>query len=120
MRAITSERRARALSSALVLFGLAFLTYHNNWWPLIMLVIGIPLAIRQFLLGRWYDSLLSLLIFGGVYFTSQYRFSWRVVMPVVFGISAIYLIGREFFSSRTKSESDREEDLNHEIEEDDK
>lgn len=114
---IVSYHRAKIIASALFLFGLAFLTYFNSWWPSIMLITGISLAVRQILIGHYYDALLSTVIFIGAFFTAQFDISWRVVLPVVFISGAIWLLGREFFSSTIEEESEREEDLNHELEE---
>ncbi|MDN3504518.1 MAG: hypothetical protein P0S95_02945 [Rhabdochlamydiaceae bacterium] len=114
----TSKKRAKVISSALFLFGLAFLAYFESWWPGIMLVIGIPLAIRQAMLGRYYDMIISLVVFIGVFCTAQYDVSWKILLPVVFVLAAIYILGREFFSSKMSDEDEDEEDLNHEIEED--
>ena len=49
---LVSRRRAKVLSFAIFLIGLAIVSYLNIWWPGIMLAIGIPLAMRQYLLGR--------------------------------------------------------------------
>lgn len=114
----TSKRRAKAISSALFLFGLAFIVYFKSWWPGIMLAIGIPLAVRQALLGRYYDMFISLFVFVGVFITAHFNVSWEILLPVVLIVSAIYLLGKELFESRTPDEDEREEDLNHEIEED--
>ena len=112
-----SERRAKALSSALFLFGLAIVSFMNSWWPDLMLVIGIPFAMRQALLGRFYDMTISLVLFIGVFLTAQFDVSWEVLLPVVFSVGALYVLAREFFESKMPEEETIEEDLNHELEE---
>ena len=81
-----------------------------------MLVIGLPLALRQYLLGRQHDMLTSLFVFVGVYVTARFDISWRILLPVLFSTGAIYIIFREFLESRAELESEEEEDLNVEIE----
>lgn len=113
-----SQRRAKAISSALFLFGLAIVSFMKSWWPDIMLVIGIPLAARQALLGRFYDMVISLVLFVGVFLTAQFDVSWEVLLPVVFTVAALYVLAREFFESKMLEEEEFEEDINHELEED--
>ncbi len=118
---ITSRKKAGALSTALFLLGLAVLTFTENyWWPGIMLVIGVPLALRQFLTGRTYDMVVSLLVFVGTFVTVQFDISWKIFLPILFTLGAIYILFREFMGPDERSEEEKEEELNHEIEEDKK
>jgi predicted membrane protein len=117
MSQITSRRRASALSTALLLIGLAIIIFLGAWWPGIMLAIGIPLALRQFLLGHYFDMMMSLIIFCGVFITAQFEVGWEVLLPVLFILAAIYILLREFQQSREHPEDVDDEDLNHEIEE---
>lgn len=113
-----SQRRAKAIASSLFLVGLAIVSFTESWWPGMMIVIGVPLALRQFLLGRIYDAILSLVIFGGVFFVSGFNVSWEVLLPVLFIIGALYLLIREFCDPNPTNEAEDEESLNHEITED--
>jgi hypothetical protein len=115
---ILSEKKTQALTGALFLVGLAVLSFTSAWWPGIMLVIGIPLALRQLLLGRYYDTFVSLLVFVGVFVIALFHLSERFLLPVIFIVGAIYLFSREFFEKNTEPENEREGDLNEEIEED--
>jgi uncharacterized membrane protein len=115
---ITSKKRAKALSFALFLIGLAALTYLQVWWPGIMLAIGLPLALRQYLLGRLYDMGITLFVFIGVFVTVQFDISWEIVLPVLFTLGGIYIFFREYLESKEASEEEDEEDHNAEIEED--
>lgn len=114
---LSSKKRAKAISFALFLVGIAILSFLNAWWPGIMLVIGLPLALRQYLLGRIYDMSLSLLVFVGVFITVQFNIPWRLLLPILFTIGGIYIFCREFLESTSEPESEREEDINEEIEE---
>ena len=115
-----SQRRAKTLSSALFLIGLAIVSLTQNFWPGMMLVIGIPLAVRQYLLGHIYDAALSLVIFCGAYFVAGFNVSWEVVLPVLFIIAALYILIQEFFNPALTTEAEDEESLRNEITEDDK
>jgi ABC-type multidrug transport system fused ATPase/permease subunit len=115
--AITSKQRARALSAALFLIALAVLAFTGNWWPGIMLGVGLPLALRQYLLGRTYDMCLSLLVFVGTFITVQFDITWRIFLPILFTLGAIYILFREFSEAASEKEAEKEDDLNHELEE---
>ncbi|MEM7175646.1 MAG: hypothetical protein AAF443_06960 [Chlamydiota bacterium] len=115
---LISKKRAHALSSALFLFGLAFLFLSDSWWPGTMLVIGVPLALKQFLLGKVSDSLLSLAIFVGFFIIAQFDISWKILLPILFVTAAIYILCREWVEgSIAASEAEIDTDLNKEIEE---
>ena len=118
MSQLASKKRAKALCVALFLIGLAILSYLQAWWPGIMLVTGIPLALRQYLLGRHYDMGVSLFVFVGVFITVQFNISWEILLPVLFTLGGIYLLFREFLESRETPLAEEEEDVNQEIEED--
>jgi len=116
-RPLTSKKRAHTLATALFLIGLAVLAYFNRWWPEIMLVIGIPLALEQYLLGRFYDAFVSLFVFIGVFITVQYDLPWEILLPVLFICAAIYVLFREYLEKTEESEDEKEEDINCQIEE---
>ncbi|MBS0604406.1 MAG: hypothetical protein JSS60_05130 [Verrucomicrobia bacterium] len=118
MTHIVSKKRAKALCVALFLIGLAIVSYLQAFWPGIMLVVGLPLALRQYLLGRPYDMGVSLFVFVGVFVTVQFNISWEVLLPVLFALGGIYVLFREYLESKEEPLEEEEDDLNHEIEED--
>lgn len=117
---ITSKKRAQALSTVLFLIGLAVLIFTEQWWPGIMLAVGLPLALRQYLLGRTYDMAISLLVFVGTFITVAFDISWRVFLPTLLTLGAIYILIREWTESSGETEEEKEENIQHEIEEDKK
>lgn len=117
MQPIVSKRKAQAIFTALFLLGLAALIFTDDWWPGIMMAIGIPLAVRQYLLGRHYDMGVTLLVFLGTFVTVQFDISWRIFLPILFTVGAIYILLRELLNLDGRNEAEEEEDLNHEIEE---
>jgi len=114
---IMSKRKAQSLSFALFLIGLAIITYLKYWWPGIMLAIGIPLALKQYLQGKIFDVIVSLIVFIGVFITVQFNIKWEIVLPVLFTLGGIYVFFKEFFGPKDIEEEDIEEDKNKEIEE---
>ncbi|PIS03128.1 MAG: hypothetical protein COT85_03645 [Chlamydiae bacterium CG10_big_fil_rev_8_21_14_0_10_42_34] len=117
---ITSRKKAQVLSTSLFLIGLATLIFTDSWWPAIMLIVGLPLALRQYLVGRTYDTMMTLLVFVGTFVTVQFDISWRIFLPILFALGALYILFREFFGPEDTTEDEREEEINHEIEEDKK
>ncbi len=114
---IVSKKKAQVLSTALFLISLAVLIVTEGWWPGIMLAIGLALALRQYLLGRTYDMCITLLVFVGTFVTVQFDITWRVFLPILFTIGALYILGREFLTPDEPTEEEKEEDAQHEIEE---
>lgn len=112
-----SYRRAKALSSSFFLVCLALLLFTDQWWPGILLAVGLPLALRHFLLGRKYDMYLTLTIFVGGYLVSGYDIKWEILAPTILVIAAIYMLVREFFDPEISTEAEDEESLSREIEE---
>ena len=117
MARIMSKKRARVLSVSLFLVGLAIVSYLGAWWPGIMLAIGIPLALRQYLMGRHYDMYVSLFVFIGVFVTVQFNISWEILLPVLFALGGVYLLFRELVESSPEPLEEEEEDINQEINE---
>jgi hypothetical protein len=109
---LMSKKRAHALTFALFLVGIALLIYlKSNWWPSIMLVIGLPLALRQYLLGRRFDMGLSLLIFLGVFITVQFDVATRFILPLLLTVGGLYIFLREFIApDDTKDDEQKDQD----------
>lgn len=113
--ALMSKKRAAKICAALFFLFLIAIAVTQNWWPGIMLAVGLPLALRQYLMGRRYDMMVSLLVFVGTYITVEYEISWQVFLPILFSLGAIYVFFREMTEEETEPE--QEEDQNHEFEE---
>ena len=117
---ITSKKKASIYSIILFLIGVVWLVFSEDWWPGLMLVVGLPLSLRQYLSGRNYDTGITLLVFLGTYITVQFDIAWRVFLPILFTLGALYVLFREFFGPDETTEEEQEEDLEHEIEEEQK
>jgi len=108
---IISRKKAHALSTVLFLIGLGIIAYLKYWWPGIMLAIGIPLALRQYLLGKIYDMTVSLIVFLGVFITVQFKITWDILLPVIFTIGGIYIFFREFLCFKKNDEEETKKDI---------
>ncbi|HKZ00390.1 MAG TPA: hypothetical protein VI728_00770 [Syntrophales bacterium] len=115
---ITSRKTAKALSFAFFLFGIAALSFLGKWWPGIMLAIGLPLALREYLLGRRYDMAVTIFVFVGVFVTVQFNVAWKIILPILFTLGGIYVLFREYLENKEITIVEEEEDINIEIEED--
>jgi hypothetical protein len=114
---LTSCKRAKGVSIAVFLIGLGIISIIGELWPGIMLVIGASLIARQLLLRKFYETLVSALVFGGVFVTENYDLNWKVLWPVLFFTGALFVLMREYVDAKLASEDQKEEDLNHELEE---
>ena len=117
---IMSKRKAHSLSFVVFLIGLAIMTYFKYWWPGIMLAVGLPIALRQYLLGKRFDMIVSLIVFIGAFITVQFKIKWEIILPVLFTIGGLYVFFKEFFGPKENEEQDIEEDQNIEIDEETK
>lgn len=91
-----SQNRINTLTLVLFLLGLAILAFTDQWWPGIMLIIGIPLAIRQFCAGNTRSMAITVIVFGGIFILQIFPVPTRNILPVLLLLAAIYLLLREF------------------------
>lgn len=109
-QAIMSKKGAHALTFALFLLGIAFLLFIKAaWWPTIMLAIGLPLALRQYLLGKRYDMTVSLIVFVGIFITVRFNIAWEHILPVLLTIGALYIFLKEFIAPEDNCEEKNKE-----------
>jgi hypothetical protein len=114
---IVSKKRTQNICGALFFVGLGVVGFIGQWWPGVMLAIGIPLALRQFFLRKFYDVIITLIICFGIVIFSSYEMSTKVILPIMFIIAGIYIFFRDFIESQNTTEVEEEENLNEEIEE---
>lgn len=103
-RPLIARNKAKALSSALFLVGLAILFFVDSWWPGIMLAIGVPLALKQFLNGRYHDAAISLFVFVGFFIIASFKISWKILIPILFIMAAVYIVCKEWVTTSTGEE----------------
>ncbi len=114
---ILSQKKSKTLVFCLFFTGIVMLSYLGSWWPGIMLVIGLPLALKQYLARRLHDVAITLFVFLGVFVTVAFEIQWELLLPIIFTLGGIYVIFREFIEGNPTTEVEQEEDLNEEIEE---
>ncbi len=98
---LIAKNKAKALSTALFLIGLAVIFFIDSWWPGIMIVIGIPLALKQFLQGRFHDAAISLFVFVGFFIIAQFNISWKILIPILFIMAAVYILCKEWVTAES-------------------
>ena len=111
------RKKAKILTFLLFLVGLTLASYTNNWWPGMLLVVGIPLAIKQHLLGNRYDMSVTLFVFLGGFISISWDIECQIFLPVLFTIVGIYILYRDLTEHSLPQEDEEESDLNEEIEE---
>lgn len=114
---IVSQKKASTAYLSIFLIGLGILIWTSYWWPGIMVVLGLAISVRQFLLGHNYDAWVSIGVFGAITFLSLFKINWDVILPVIFIVAGLYIFFRDFIDFETRSEMEIEEDLSIEIEE---
>ena len=113
---IISEKKASRLSGGIFLICLAFLAITHTWWPGIFIALGITIAFREFMKGKYYDTAMSIAVFGGL-FTIFYLQHTRILLPVLLFIAGLYLFLKEYVQPDEETEEEIEDEIQHEIEE---
>ena len=105
------RHRAKLIALIIFLILLILFALTDMLWPGLMLAVGIPLAIFQYVQGRFYDMGITLFVFIGAFITVQFDIQWEVLLPVLFAIGGIYIFFREWVESRTEEETEEEIEL---------
>ncbi len=116
---VLMRKKAKIVALIVFLLSLLIITFLGTWWPGIMLAVGLPLAILQYLQGRMYDTAITLFVFVGAFVTVQFNIQWEVFLPVLFAIGGLYIFFREWLYSRSPEEEKMEEDKDESSKEDD-
>ena len=116
-RQFISQKKATSLGFAAFLIGLSIISINRTWWPDIMIVVGVALGLKNFLLRKFYDAGLVLFIFLGVFLSEKFASENSYFLPVLLITSSMFVLVREYVESKLLPEDQKEEDLNHEIEE---
>ena len=110
-KAICSRKRASTIYTATLLVGLALLFIIQNWWPSILIVVGTALGIKQYLVGKKRDSILTFVVFYGFFAISFLDVSWRILVPSIMILTAFYIVAKEWIEDKripTEREQDEE------------
>jgi len=113
---IFSKRKADGISNGIFLIGIGILLFTGVWWPGILLVLWVTLAVRQTLTHRWYDLLISSILLLGLVAISLINFEWSVIIPILLILGGIYIIFHEYCVAEGIDEEDPIEETSREIE----
>ena len=106
-----SYGRATYWSFLLFLISIGCVALTRAWWPGVILIVGIPLAVRQFLVARYRDAIMTAVVFAGSYITIVYDIDWELFLPALFVLGAFYLFFNELTLYTTETEKEVEEDF---------
>ncbi len=95
--AYMTENKANMIGKGVFLIGLGILFLTNNWWPGILLVILFSYGIRHYLLGRYWEMAMLLVIFLLLLAVSYYRIEVIYLVPALLIASGLYFILKEYF-----------------------
>jgi hypothetical protein len=77
-------------------------------WPEPLLIIGLGLAIRQFLLGHVFDPIATLVVFILTYAMTRWQIGWGVLIPlpaIIYVLGAFILVHEYFLRKESKGSS---------------
>jgi len=117
---LTTHQRANSISTGIFLISLGILFYTNYWWPGILLALAVTVGVKEYLRGRIYDLVLSVVILGGLFVFFYFSPNWSVAVPVLFTIAGIWIIFREYFVRKPRSSEDIAVDISQEVSEEEK
>lgn len=106
-----SYAKATYWSFLLFLITLGVVSFMGAFWPGIILIVGIPLASRQFLVARYRDAIMTGVVFVGSYVTIVYDINWELFLPALFVLGAFYIFFNELTLYSTETEIEVEEDF---------
>ena len=106
-----SYARATYWSFMLFLITIGCVAISDAWWPGVVLIVGVPLAARQFLVARYRDSIITMIVFVGSFITIVYDIDWELFLPALFVLGAFYLFFNELTLYSTETEKEVEEDF---------
>lgn len=100
-----SEKIANVVSAIAFILGMGVFAYMGvqNWLPFLLLVAGIAILLKLVLKGNHFDTIVTLIVFGGAFITSLLGFFGVVFLPSLFILGAVYFILRQFFSFKSSA-----------------
>lgn len=100
------RKQAKLVSLVVFFLCIIIIGFLRYWWPGIMLTLGLPLAVFQYMQGRRYDTFITFFVFIGAWLTIQFDIEWEILLPVLFSVGGIYLFFREWVESRNDKKDD--------------
>ncbi len=105
---MTRQTKANILGLLTLILGICILIPLKKLWPEIILVLGTARALRQLVLGRHYDVVVTLAIFSIVFVTWAFNMLWGILisLPTIFVVAAALLLLRDFYVYREDKKRD--------------
>jgi hypothetical protein len=107
-----SKTTTHVLTALIILVGGGALLHFDMLWPEIVLIIGLALALKQFLNGSVFDPIASLVIFGSMYLTTKINIGWEVLIPLpaLIFVVGFFILLHEYFLRKEKPENSMDHD----------
>ncbi len=95
-----------------ILAGAGTLFYFESLWPEIILVIGLAIALKQFLGGATFDPIASLIIFGCMYTSIKGDLGWGILIPLptLIFVVGFFILIHEYFLKKESSDHSMDSD----------
>lgn len=87
-----SKRQADRFSKGFFLILLGLLLYAKSLWPGLLFAIGISIALRQYLMGKRLDCLITTAFFGFLGFIVLIGMAFSFLFPFIFIGVGLYLV----------------------------
>lgn len=107
-----SKTTTHVLTALIILAGGAALLYFDIIWPEIILIVGLAIALKQFLNGSVFDPIASLVIFGSMYVTTKMNIGWEVLIPLpaLIFVVGFFILVHEYFLRKERSQNSMDHD----------
>lgn len=90
------------IAHGVLLIGLGVLALIGNWWPGLLIVLGVYFSLRNLFLKSYLRLITTVVIYTGIYISVEYSylFTKNYILPIILlAFGAERIIG-EFFSLR--------------------
>ncbi len=101
-----SKTTRHVITALIVVLGGSALFYFDLLWPEIILVVGLAIALKQFLAGAIFDPLASLVIFGCMYISVKMNMGWEILIPLpaLIFVIGVFILLHEYFLRKEQLE----------------
>lgn len=88
------KEKINCLAAGLFIIGMALMAYlqYSQLWVGIIVVTGITIVVRQFLLGEIVDMVAAIVFFLATFIVAFWDLNPNRVVPIILGIGGIYYI----------------------------
>lgn len=107
------SQKTENISHGVLLIGLGILAITHQWWPNLVIVLGVFFSFRNLLNKNYLRMFFNLVFFGAFYACIQYPLivSWEFLLPILLISLGTERILGEFFSIRKKKKPQNHQSL---------